>query len=170
MDEAWADVSVDAERTLVYGPRLGRLYLLSQREIDDRHLQWVIGLWGRTRVEAIQDPAARVVHDVFDLQEAATQVRRHRKLQLLYFVFRSLRGLLPLRLAARLVRRFAAISRTLKKSALTHSEIGRLVYAVERYASAPDCYPRALLTAYLALAAGARRTRSHAQDACLVQR
>ena len=76
-------------------------------------------------------------------------------LRLGYMAIHASRHVVPLRVLANLVRKAAFIARARgHHAARSPSEIGRLVHGIERAIEFSDCYPRALITAYLCLASG----------------
>lgn len=163
--ESWTDVPVDAELTLVYGPRWARVYLLPSADALAPPFLRAIGLGGATRDGELADPVERVHRDrthftgapiasVPDWMVAA------------YQAFDASRHVVPLRVAALATR---AIARVLWRTrgggapaagpdtanpSLDLDTIARTVHAVEARVRTPDCYPRALLTALLSLSAG----------------
>ncbi len=152
--EAWAEVSVDDHLALVYGPRLGRLYLLPTSSSRDPIFRRVVGLADDARLDELADPVARIVHDLPSLADAPRQPIPPWP-GLAYRSLSRSRRILPLRAAARLIRRLGAAGLgRIAPAKLSTSEIGRLVHAVEQQLGRSDCYPRALLTALIAGAAG----------------
>jgi hypothetical protein len=143
----WSRVFVDNERWLVYGPRLGRLYLLTSQQSLDARLQGLLGLRRFHLVDSLADPAERIVHDLPSLKYLrADGVPRSARIA--YETLRRSRTLIPLPAMAALVGRIAERKPTARSDP---SEIGSLLHAVERSVSSADCYPRALLTCYLCL-------------------
>jgi Transglutaminase-like superfamily len=153
--ESWRPVIVDDYRCLLYGPRLGRFYLVQRERASDRTFLDVIGLRGDPAA-ALPDPAGRIAHTSNDLR-SGPPAGAPRALRLAYRALHLSRHVMPLRLAARLVH---AIARQRSRPAPTPAaDVARLatcVHAVEHAAGFADCYPRALVTAYLALTAGRR--------------
>jgi hypothetical protein len=151
--EAWAHVAADERRTLIYGPRIGRLYLVLANEADDRRFQRVIGLTGARRLAALEDPADRIVHDLTTVENGAAALPTS-GLCSAYLLMLASRSVVPLRFAARLVRDAARLTRARGTWAgAKPSDIGRVVHMVERHVGKSDCYPRALLTVFLSLSA-----------------
>jgi len=148
---SWTRVFVDDERCLVYGPRLGRLYLLPARQALERPLQRLLGLRAIDMRDDLSDPAERIVHDLSSLKTTPA-IGAPRALRTLYRLLRRSRSVAPFRLMLSMVARAARYAPSPRP--LTVSEIGRLVYAVERATGLADCYPRALLTCYLCLRSG----------------
>jgi hypothetical protein len=148
---SWARVFVDPERCLVYGPALGRLYLLSASHALEGPMQRVLGLHGFALDDELPDPAERIVHDRSSLN-AVEPVAAPRSLRSLYRLLHYSRHLVPFRLAAAGVEFLAR--RSPARPAGEVADIGRQVHAVERATGIADCYPRALLTCYLCLRNG----------------
>lgn len=100
------------------------------------------------------DPAHSVLLSAHAVAESPGSTPGSRRLRLLYRVLKASRGVLALRFCARLLRHLAILNRARQRASCSSADIGRIVHAVEREVPAPDCYPRALLTLYLALRAG----------------
>lgn len=147
----WARACVDEERCLVYGPRLGRLYLLAVAETLAEPMQRVLGLHGLVLDDGLADPADRVLHDRSSLSrfEARPAPRR---LRAFYRFLHHSRRVAPLALMARLVA--AAGRRGAGRDPIDLTDIARTIHAVEQDTGLADCYPRALLTLYLCLRTG----------------
>lgn len=153
---AWARVCVDDARALIYGPNLGRLYLVTRDQASDRHLQSVLGLRRYVFHDTLDDPALRIVHDLANLKTVPLPYPSA-LLRLGYRLIQFLRHLVPFRVAIALIDRLAAYSRRRivgDSEMPTVSDIGRLVHAIERAIGIADCYPRALITCFLALRCG----------------
>jgi hypothetical protein len=150
--EAWTDIGVDGRRALVYGPRIGRLYLLPIEQARDPQFHRVIGLAGVPRFDTLADPIDRIVLDRTQLNDEAS-IRASLTLSVLYRLLLWSRRLLPLRATARLVEA-AARCRQPTRIGMSAADIGRLVHQVEARTRIADCYPRALLTAFLCLTSG----------------
>jgi hypothetical protein len=148
---SWTRVFVDSERCLVYGPSLGRLYLLDARHALDRNLQRLLGLRSLTLRDDLPDPASRIAHDLSNLKVRPFVVPPD-SLRIAYRLLHISRHLLPLRMMAAMVR--GAAKRAELRPAATVSDIGRLVHGIERAVGLADCYPRALITTYLCLKSG----------------
>lgn len=148
---AWAPVPADAGRCFVYGPRLGRLYLLRADEAADPVLLRALGLAGWEPRPALTDPVVAVVAQRgSDTADPAETAPRH--LRTLYRLLHLSRHLVPFPAAAHLVSR--ALRRRAPASALDLTQIARLLHGTEQATGLSDCYPRALLTAALASASG----------------
>jgi hypothetical protein len=148
---SWTRVFVDRERCLVYGPSLGRLYLLDARQALDRHLQRLLGLRSLTLRDDLPDPALRIVHDLSNLK-VEPLVAPPALLRIAYRALHLSRHLVPFRMMAAIVRRAARPRQPGPQ--LTVSDLGRQVHGIERAVGLADCYPRALITTYLCLKSG----------------
>ncbi|MGE0807063.1 MAG: lasso peptide biosynthesis B2 protein [Burkholderiaceae bacterium] len=202
VDDHPPDALVDGCRSglhLIYGPRLGRLYLLPGERACDRTLQRMLGLRDEHRRDALIDPVERIVCDQAGLSPYAS-ARVGAGLRVSYRFLHRSRRYLPFRAAAALVQRAARRARgdddgrghgyghghghgygygygydpaapgpadgidTLAaadaseaadaSAAAELSRIGRRVRDLEQGLGLADCYPRALVTAYLCLLAG----------------
>jgi hypothetical protein len=158
VNEAWTDISVDSGLVMVYGPRLGRLYLLPVESAHDTTFLRVAGIRARGRLHHLEDPVDRIVHDRASLNGRPVPHAAF-ELRLLHLLVRCLRYVQSFRTTARALQFLARLrrSRAITREA-SKSEIGRMVSAVEAAAGAGDCYARSLLTAYLCLCAGLRCT------------
>ena len=147
----WARAYVDEERCLVYGPRLGRLYLLSAAESIAKPMQRILGLHGLTLDDGLADPADRVLHDRSSLGRFETRPAP-RRLPTFYRLLHHSRRVAPFAVMARLVA--AAGRRGAVRDPVDLTDIARTINAVEQGTGLADCYPRALLTLYLCLRSG----------------
>lgn len=153
MTEAWAAIEVDAQRALVFSPRFGRLYLLPAHDLRDAGFRRLAGLGAAARTNGIADPACRVVRDRACVDDIALPAVPP-GLRAAYLAMHASRSVLPLRAAARLVRRAAfTFGGHWVAPGASSAEIGRTVQAIESTAGAGDCYARALFTAFLCLSA-----------------
>jgi hypothetical protein len=148
-EETWAEIPVDVSRSFIYGPRLGRLYLVSAADAQSPAFHRALGLRRARNAVPLADPADSVAHTAITFDESPRPLPACRGLRLFYLALRTTRGVFALRFCARVVRRLAKLSRGDPRA--TSTDIAGLVHAVERGVAAPDCYPRALLTLYLAL-------------------
>ena len=158
IDARWTRVLVDDRRSLLYGPGTGRLYLLGPREAEDPRLRRLLGLAQSTFAADLDDPAAAVAHDAASFRGTAPP-RARASLRAAYRLFDRTRSVLPFGLAARLAAAAARRERRRRPSdanggAGTVDAIARAIHALERDVGYADCYPRALLTAFLAVARG----------------
>lgn len=159
IDGRWTQIVADDRRWLLYGPRTGRLYLLQRPEADDPRLRQVLGLARLTFDGDLEDPATAVAHDTASFGGAGSP-RPPVALTAAYRLLDGTRSVLPLMLAARLVAACAARrrSRPIATGGLPGRAVDAIAHAIhglERHVGYADCYPRALLTAFLALSAGA---------------
>lgn len=153
--DVWAEIGAGDGRSFLYGPRLGRLYLLRPAQASDLRLLGVIGLPAAGRQREVVDPVARIRHDRASLAGEPPNQQPVFLLRAAYRSFQITRGALPLRSMALVARAAAPLFRgRVIEAGATVCDIGRLVHAAEMRMSDPNCYPRALLTALLALAAG----------------
>lgn len=159
IDARWTRILVDDRRSLLYGPGTGRLYLLGRRETDDPRLRKVLGLGRSTFDSGLEDPAATVAHNAASLFGAASPPVPA-SLRAAYRLIDRTRSVLPfghaVRLAAAAARRRSRRGGPGANGVIDRIDaIARAIHAVERDVGHADCYPRALLTAYLALSARA---------------
>ena len=148
---SWTRVFVDGERCLVYGPSIGRLYLLAAHEARERHLQRLLGLRPFALRDDLADPVTRIVHDLSNLK-AMPLVAASMSLRIAYRLVHRSRQLVPFAVMVAIVGR--AAKRRLSGPQPTVSDIGRLVHGIEHAVGLTDCYPRALMTCYLCLKSG----------------
>lgn len=151
MAQAWSAIHVGDGRFLLYGPRFGRAYLRPRGETKDPGFLRLIGLEKADFHDALLDPADRIDTTLQNAAPGRSSPAPWRYV----FGYRLLhhsRHVIPLRMAARALRRMAVIRR--RRAPGAPIAIADTLYAVERAAGAGDCYPRALLTAYLALKSG----------------
>jgi hypothetical protein len=151
--ESWCVVEVDERRALLYGPRFGRLYLLAASDARDERFCRVVGLSEGARATCLLDPVHRIAHDLQSLSGAAP-IRASAALVAVYGLLRASRYVLPFRLALAIARASALlVGRHCLKAGASPTQIAQLVHAVERKLPFGDCYPRALLTAFLCVSA-----------------
>ena len=138
---------------MIYGPRFGRMYLLTNEEVSAPQLRRAVGLANVARVAPLHDPAERVLCDGTEVGEPLHHVPAW--LSLAYRGFDASRRVVPIRQAIRGIHWWALRTRggSLFKDGDVES-IGQLLCTVESGVSNPNCYPAALLTALLSLAAG----------------
>lgn len=162
--ERWCPVPVDDERVsggrlcagryLVYGPRLGRLYLLPEKRAFDVSLQRMLGLSATGMTDLLHDPAQGIAYDESGLK-AYPRAGISLAMGAAYRAFHRSRRWMPLRAVAALARQ--ATLRTRAPASDTADdllEVARVLRDLEHRVGIADCYPRALLTAYLCLLAG----------------
>lgn len=130
----------------MYGPLLGRLYLLSERDSSNRSIQRLLGLKRYRYCASLTDPAIRIVHDRSSAGRLPLLTPPIR-LCVAYRLFQHLRSIIPFQLMVRLLCLVAKRRQVIKEA--TAADIGRLVHSIERKIGFGDCYPRTLLTAYL---------------------
>jgi hypothetical protein len=138
---------------LLYGPRLGRLYLLARGDALSPLFLRIVGLRDDARHEQLTDPADRIGSTRGDFGPIANK-RFRRGWQLAYRALRASRHVMPLRLMARLVRLLASKVRTFRQSQSVAASIALRLHTIEVALGMGDCYPRALMTAFWSLAAG----------------
>jgi hypothetical protein len=144
----WSRIPVRQDRCLVYGPAVGRLYLLTDEEAVSPVLVRMLGLARLAHTESLADPVERIGLDRATMRDAPTQ-RTSKHLVLLYRLFHRSRHVVPLRWMLKAVAMLAG-----RGPALDVHTIGRRLHAVEQAAGFADCYPRALLTATLCIRSG----------------
>ena len=161
----WCPVPVDdaspsggragSRRYLLYGPRLGRLYLLPEERAFDASLHSFLGLSATGMTARLDDPVQRIAYDESGLQQYP-RADINLAIGTAYRVVHWSRYWLPLHAAAALARRAASFRRWVPPSGTPDDllNIARQLRDVEFRLGVADCYPRALLTAYLCLLAG----------------
>jgi hypothetical protein len=154
---AWTRSVEEASRVFLFSPRFNRIYLLQSSLAANGLCTSLLGLPESRVVEALADPAATVA--VSGRFEKPAQPVPHealpdagRLLPALYLFIHRFRFL------ASLARTIACITllRKLRREArrIEIGEIGRIVQSVEVRAGVSDCYPRAIITAWLCSQAG----------------
>jgi hypothetical protein len=134
------------ERSLVYSPRFGRTYLLPPALTIGSVLPRLLGLRTDAYREQLDDPASSVLTFGTVTDEVAP-----RHLRLMYIFFHRHRTLASVGRVIRLASWVSGLRK--RRLELAPSDIGRLVAAVEHAVGVSDCYPRALVTAYLCISA-----------------
>jgi Transglutaminase-like superfamily len=147
----WSAVPHGEERFFVYGPQIGRMYLLSGAQLSNPHLLRFLGLDNLARQSDLADPAERIAHDRVSLRDDASDCPPF-SLRLGYRIAMRTRGLIPLIFSVTIIRWLAR--RPKHPRPATISEIGRMVHRIERAVGIEECYPRALMTCYLCLRSG----------------
>ena len=150
-DEVWSPIDVGDGQWLIYGPRFGRSYLLEGADALAPHFLRIVGLRREARYDSILDPARSVSntrHEVVSRNAGgASRLARG-----CYRLLGMSRHIMPLRMAARLVRAIALVTRRSGEPQSIVEVIAQRLHETEQ--GRGDCYPRALMTAYLALRAG----------------
>jgi len=132
-------------RCLVYSPRFGRTYLLDADRATSAALPALLGLRAVNYREFLPDPASSVA--LVDGAETGGAVGRF--LPLLYVFFHRHRAFSSIDRGIRLAKWLARLQHSRRRWGVP--EVGRMVMAVERSVGISNCYPRALLTAYLCI-------------------
>ena len=148
-------------RCFVYSPRFGRTYLLPGELATSSVLPLLLGLRAADYRATLSDPAASVnLVGAFEkpltaLPDKPPGTERGGNvgwlLPLLYVFFHRHRTIASISRSVVLLRCLARLQPRLRQWGAT--EVGRAVRAVEHKVGISDCYPRALLTAYLCLSA-----------------
>jgi Transglutaminase-like superfamily len=146
----------------VHSPRFGSTYLLEADFATSKILMILLGLSAQNYREPLIDPAESVaLTGTFEKPlvvpsnndiEGNTAPADSRFLRYLYLFFHRCRSIVTIGRAVHLVVWLAASQK--RKPNLTPSEIGVIVMKVEGSLGISECYPRALVTAYLCLTAG----------------
>lgn len=143
----WTRVPFGDGRWLVYSPRFGRTYLLTGESATSPVLPALLGLNTARYLDSLPDPAGSV--ELVDGEES--EVVFGRFLVILYLFFHRHRTIASIDRGIRLAKWFARLQHC--RRPLEAPDVGRVVMAVERLVGISDCYPRALLTAYLCMTA-----------------
>ena len=143
----WTRLPSGDGRWFVYGPRFGRTYLLAPDLATSALLPTLLGLRTAAYRDRLHDGAVSV--ELVDGTESGPAVGRF--LRLLYLFFHRHRTVASIDRTIH----FASWLARLKKGRrqMGAPEVGQLVMDVERSVGVSDCYPRALLTAYLCMTA-----------------
>jgi hypothetical protein len=145
---SWTRLPVGNGQWFVYSPRFGRTYLLTAEFTTSAVLPFVIGLNAANRRDILPDPAESV--ELIGGGEPRAEVGWFPPL--LYRFFHRHRTVASINRTIRVARWLARLRRSRRHWGAP--EVGRVVMAAERSVGISDCYPRALLTAYLCLTAG----------------
>jgi hypothetical protein len=159
---SWTSLPLGDRRCIFYSPRFCRTYLLGDELATTTVLSVVFGLSASNRRDLLPDPAASV-ELVGDFEKSlgsllgqAMGAEREAVfrwfLSLLYIFSHRYRTVASIGRTICLARWLVRLQRNRRRWGPL--EIGRVVMAVERSVGISDCYPRALLTAYLCLTAG----------------
>lgn len=151
--EAWTTIDVDGPRTLIYGPRFGRLYLLRPAQARDRVFMRAVGLNPDTHVIDLPDPVDSISFGSCTLDDGRG-LPAPRGARTAYRMFAASRQIVSFRMVAARLPAMARLFRRHMPPGANITEIGRMVAAAERGVEGGDCYPRALATALFCLAAG----------------
>jgi hypothetical protein len=143
----WTRQPAPDGRYFVFSPRFGNTYLLSIDLVISKITWILLGLRPSHFRHSLADPAESVA--LVGGRAASLQVGWF--LPLLYRFFNNQRTIVSIGRAIRLAKWLARLR--VDRGHQTVIEIGRAVIAVERSVGVSDCYPRALLTAYLCLSA-----------------
>lgn len=132
----------------MYSPRFGRTYLFAADSATNAVLPALLGLRAATYRGSLTDPAERV--ELTDCAEP-DEAEPGRFLVVLYVFFHSHRTIVSIDRGIRLAKWLARLSHARQRWG--PRDVGRIVMAVERAVGISDCYPRALLSAYLCMTA-----------------
>jgi Transglutaminase-like superfamily len=146
----WTRLPFGDGRWLVYSPRFGRTYLLDADSAIVGVLPALFGLHSAEYRDSLEDPAGSVV----PVDAAHSDAAVGRLLPLLYALFHRHRAVASIARGMRLAKWLTRLQPSRRQWGAP--EVGRLVLAVERSVGISDCYPRALLTAYLCMLARLR--------------
>jgi hypothetical protein len=144
----WTRLPLADGRWLVYSPRFARTYLVAPDLAANTVLPCLLGLSNRAHAGELADPAGSVARTRADGQDVVVG----RLLPRMYLFLHEHRTMASVTRALRVASWLACLSR--KRRRWGASEIGSQVMAVEDATGISDCYPRALLTAYLCMSAG----------------
>jgi hypothetical protein len=142
----WTRLAVGDGRYFLFSPLFGRAYLVD-RDATSAYA-WAFRLRRSGFRARLSDPACGVAL----VGAAAPVIIPGRLLQVLYRFLHRSRSVMPIGCAVRIVRWLAWLRPV--RDGNTLADIGATVCSVERVAGFSDCYPRAVLTAYLCLRAG----------------
>jgi hypothetical protein len=140
---AWTPVPAGDGRSFVYSPRFGRTYLLSADLVTSSMLPPLVGLRASSRRISLPDPTESI--ELVGTIENDLAIGWF--LPRLYSFLHAHRTVVATGRAIRLIRCLARMRRI--RPIWGPPKIGRTVMAVEQAVGYSDCYPRALLTAYL---------------------
>lgn len=150
MTQSWSSIHLRNDRHLLYGPRIGRAYLLPPSRFMEPTFIRLAGLHDAHYLEVLPDPAqgiARTLENSHCAPLKPAPMSRVVGYRCLHFS----RHLFPLRLMARILRRLALLQPPLPAPACAHAALADALHAVEHRLGAGDCYPRALMTLYLSI-------------------
>jgi hypothetical protein len=155
----WTPVSSGDGRFFVYSARFGSTHLVTSDVESSAVFRHTLGLSRTSRRDSLSDPAGSVrLSGAFEkpLQlppgAASGQPRKPgRLLPRLYLLFHRHRVIFSIPRAIGLCKLLLWLRG--RRDAQSLADIGELVKTIEDQVGISDCYPRALLTAYLCLAA-----------------
>lgn len=151
--EAWSPIYVGDNHYLIYGPRLGRSYLLPENVVTQPSFLQVAGLSRAHRYDALLDPAGRIARTLQNFGDGRGSDVSVRYV-LGYRLLQTSRHAIPLRSTAKLIRTLAIYRQCRIKTNNLHAYIAECLHGIEGKLGTGDCYPRALMTAYLSLRSG----------------
>ena len=143
----WTRLPVGDGRWLVYSPLFGRTYLLNTELAMSELTRIFLGLRSSNLRESLPDPAGSVAL----IGEREPTVEVGLLLPRLYRFFHNQRTFASISRAIRLAKWLARLRPS--RGSRTTTKIAETVISVEHSVGISDCYPRALLTAYLCLSA-----------------
>jgi hypothetical protein len=160
----WTPVSAGDGRFFVYSTRFGSTHLVTKEVISSAIFRFALGLCQTARRDSLVDPATAVrLSGAFEkplqLPQGAGNAQFRKPdslLPRLYLLFHRHRVIFSIPRAIKLCKLLLWLWG--RNDTLCVTDIGELVKTVEDQVGISDCYPRALLTAYLCLAA---QQRSH---------
>lgn len=157
----WVRLPLGDGRCFVYSPRFGRTYLLSVELATSSVLPFLLGLRAANHRKTLSDPAVSLdlvgafEKPLIGLPDKPLGTERGGNvgwfLPLLYVFLHRYRTIASIGRAVFLLRCLARLQPGRRQWGAT--DVGRAVMAVEHKVGISDCYPRALLTAYLCLSA-----------------
>lgn len=145
---SWTRLPFGDGRWLIFSPRSSRTYLLAPAIVENAALPALLGLKTTTFRSRLDDPAQRVER----VDGTESRVAVGRLLCLLYIFFHRHRKIASMSRAICLTYWLARMWHNRKP--WEPIDVGRKMMAVEQSVGISDCYPRALLTAYLCMKAG----------------
>lgn len=150
MTESWSSIHLRDDRHLLYGPRLGRAYLLPQSRFLDPAFIRLAGLRGACYQEVLPDPVQGIARTLEHSHLAPVEKAPMSRV-LGYRCLHLSRHVIPLRLMARMLRRLARLQPPLPPPDCPNTMLADALHAIERSLGAGDCYPRALMTMFLSI-------------------
>lgn len=150
MTQSWSSIHLRDDRHLLYGPRIGRAYLLPPSRLTDPAFIRLAGLHEAHYQEVLPDPAQGIARTLENSHRAPVKAAPMSRV----FGYRCLhfsRHLIPLRLMARILRSLALLKRPWRPPDCQNAALADALHAIEHRLGAGDCYPRALMTLYLSI-------------------